>query len=66
MKNWNKLLLETSIRADKPNKPQVIAKAVSDEIDDDAIISGDFGTNTAWVARFIDIREGIKFSVSVL
>jgi pyruvate dehydrogenase (quinone) len=64
MKNWNKLLLETSTRADKPIKPQVIAKAVSDEIDDNAIISVDCGTNTTWAARYIDIRDGMKFSVS--
>ena len=64
MKNWNKLLLETSTRTDKPIKPQVIAKAVSDEIDDNAIISVDCGTNTTWAARYIDIRDGMKFSVS--
>ncbi len=64
MKNWNKLLLEKSTRTDKPIKPQVIAKAVSEEIDDNAIISVDCGTNTTWAARYIDIREGMKFSVS--
>jgi pyruvate dehydrogenase (quinone) len=64
MKNWNKLLLEKSTRADKPIKPQVIAKAVSEEIEDNAIISVDSGTNTTWAARYINIREGMKFSVS--
>ncbi len=64
MKNWNKLLLEKSTRTDKPIKPQVIAKAVSEELEDNAIISVDCGTNTTWAARYIDIREGMKFSVS--
>ncbi len=64
MKNWNKLLLEKGTRTDKPIKPQVVAKAVSEEIDDDAIISVDCGTNTTWAARYIDIRDGMKFSVS--
>ncbi len=64
MKNWNKLLLEKSTRTDKPIKPQVVAKTVSEEIDDDAIISVDCGTNTTWAARYIDIRDGMKFSVS--
>jgi pyruvate dehydrogenase (quinone) len=64
MKNWNKLLLEKSTRTDKPIKPQVVAKAVSEEIEDDAIISVDCGTNTTWAARYIDIRDGMKFSVS--
>ena len=56
--------MKRSTRADKPIKPQVIAKAVSDEIDDNAIISVDCGTNTTWAARYIDIRDGMKFSVS--
>jgi pyruvate dehydrogenase (quinone) len=64
MKNWNRLLEEKSTRADKPIKPQVIAKAVSDELDDNAIISVDCGTNTSWAARYINIRKGMKFSVS--
>ncbi|HEX5519165.1 MAG TPA: thiamine pyrophosphate-dependent enzyme [Candidatus Nitrosocosmicus sp.] len=64
MKNWNKLLLEKSTRTDKPIKPQVVAKVVSEEIDDNAIISVDCGTNTTWAARYIDMREGMKFSVS--
>ena len=55
---------EQSTRNDKPIKPQVIAKAVSDELDDNAIISVDCGTNTSWAARYIYIRKGMKFSVS--
>jgi pyruvate dehydrogenase (quinone) len=64
MKNWNNLLKEQSTRNDMPIKPQVIAKAVSDELDDNAIISVDCGTNTSWAARYINIRKGMKFSVS--
>ena len=64
MKKWNRLMIEQSTRTDKPIKPQVIAKAVSDELDDNAIISVDCGTNTSWAARHIDIRKGMKFSVS--
>jgi pyruvate dehydrogenase (quinone) len=64
MKNWNALMKEQSTRNDKPIKPQVIAKAVSDELDDNAIISVDCGTNTSWAARYINIRKGMKFSVS--
>ena len=64
MKNWNKLMEEQSSRTDKPIKPQVIAKAISDEIEDDAIVSVDCGTNTSWAARYINIRKGMKFSLS--
>ena len=64
MKNWNRLLEEYGTRNDKPIKPQVIAKAVSEELEDNAIISVDCGTNTSWAARYIDLRKGMKFSVS--
>jgi pyruvate dehydrogenase (quinone)/pyruvate oxidase len=64
MKNWNRLMREQSTRTDKPIKPQVIAQAVSDELEDNAIISVDCGTNTSWAARHINIRKGMKFSVS--
>jgi pyruvate dehydrogenase (quinone) len=64
MKNWNKLMEEPSSRTDKPIKPQVVAKAISDEIEDNAIISVDCGTNTSWAARYINIRKGMKFSLS--
>jgi pyruvate dehydrogenase (quinone) len=64
MKKWNRLMREQSTRTDKPIKPQVIAQAVSDELDDNAIISVDCGTNTSWAARYMNIRRGMKFSVS--
>jgi pyruvate dehydrogenase (quinone)/pyruvate oxidase len=64
MKNWNKLLAERSSRTDNPIKPQVIAMIVSEELEENAIVSVDCGTNTSWAARFIDIRQGMKFSLS--
>jgi pyruvate dehydrogenase (quinone)/pyruvate oxidase len=66
MKEWIDLLDRQSKQADKkkPIKPQAIASAVSEELHDNAIISVDSGTNTIWAARFLNIREGMKFSVS--
>jgi pyruvate dehydrogenase (quinone)/pyruvate oxidase len=64
MKNWNKLLKERSSRMDRPIKPQLIADVVSDELEDNAMISTDSGTITTWAARHINIRKGMKFSVS--
>jgi pyruvate dehydrogenase (quinone)/pyruvate oxidase len=64
MKNWNKLLYELGSRSSKPIKPQLVASTLSEELDDDAIISVDSGTNTIWAARYLQIREGMKFSVS--
>jgi len=64
MKTWLVLLQGQSSRTDKPIKPQVIADAVSEELNDNAIVSVDSGTNTVWAARHIKIRKGMKFSVS--
>ena len=64
MVDWNKLMKEQSSRSDKPIKPQAIAEAVSELIEDNAIISVDCGTNTSWAAQYINIRKGMKFSLS--
>ncbi|HEU4605010.1 MAG TPA: thiamine pyrophosphate-dependent enzyme [Nitrososphaera sp.] len=64
MKGWMDLLRERSTRTDRPVKPQVIAAAVSEELKDDAIISVDSGTNTVWAARYLQLRRGMKFSLS--
>ncbi len=64
MKKWASLLKEQGSRTDKPIKPQVIATAVSNELDDDAIISVDSGTNTIWAARYIFVHDKMKFSLS--
>jgi pyruvate dehydrogenase (quinone) len=65
MKNWNKLIKERSSRTDRPIKPQYIADILSDELEDNAIISVDSGTITTWAARHIKLRKGMKFSVLV-
>ena len=64
MKKWNDILVEQSSRVDEPIKPQVIAAAVSNELDDNAIISVDSGINTCWAARFLKMKKGMKFSGS--
>jgi len=64
MKDWFGLLRERSTRPDKPLKPQVAASAVSDELQDNAIVSVDSGTITVWAAQHIMIRQGMKFSLS--
>jgi pyruvate dehydrogenase (quinone) len=66
MKEWTELLDRQIKQTDKkrPIKPQAIANAVSEELQDNAIISVDSGTNTIWAARFLNIRRGMKFSVS--
>jgi pyruvate dehydrogenase (quinone)/pyruvate oxidase len=64
MKKWNDVLKEQSSRVDEPIKPQVIVAAVSDVLDGNTIISVDSGINTCWAARFLKIKNGMKFSGS--
>ena len=64
MEKWNKIMKEQGNRYDNPIKPQVIANAVSEELKDNAIVSVDSGNNTVWAARFLKMRDGMKFSVS--
>ncbi|MGA9171492.1 MAG: thiamine pyrophosphate-dependent enzyme [Nitrososphaeraceae archaeon] len=68
MKKWNDVLHQQSNsntkNKDRLIKPQFIASAVSEELDDNAIVSVDSGTNTIWAARYIQMRKGMKFSVS--
>ncbi|MDC8452421.1 MAG: pyruvate oxidase [Thaumarchaeota archaeon] len=63
MKKWHSLMHSSDPLA-TPIKPQLIAIAVSEELKDNAIISVDSGTNTIWAARHIDIKKGMKFSLS--
>jgi pyruvate dehydrogenase (quinone) len=55
---------QTGSSSIKSIKPQVIAAALSKELEDNAIISVDSGTSTFWAARHINVRNGMKFSVS--
>src|ERR671924_56404 len=64
MRGWMDLLWERSSKTDRPVRPQLVAAAVSEELEDDAIISVDSGTNTVWAARYIQLRRGMKFSLS--
>src|ERR671921_86749 len=69
MKKWNDLLteqsgLKTNAGNSKMVKPQSIAAAVSSKLEDESIVSVDSGTNTLFAARFINLREGMKFSLS--
>jgi pyruvate dehydrogenase (quinone)/pyruvate oxidase len=63
-RRWLEVLETQETREDSPMKPQVVARAVSERLRDDAIISADTGTNTIWSARHMQIREGQMYSVS--
>lgn len=64
MKEWWALMEERGTRTDVPMRPQVPAWNLSPALADDAIICGDSGTVTTWVARQIKLRGKQQFSFS--
>ncbi len=64
MRQWNELMEMRGTRIDLPLKPQVVARALNEFLDHDAIICSDTGTVTTWAARHILIRGDMEFSVS--
>ncbi|MFC0863963.1 thiamine pyrophosphate-dependent enzyme [Sphaerimonospora cavernae] len=64
MREWWALMEARGTRTDLPMKPQVPAWALNDALADDAIVCGDSGTVTTWVARQIRTRRGQLFSFS--
>jgi len=64
MRSWNKLMAERGTRSDKPMKPQVVTYELNKLLDPDAIVITDSGTITTWVARYIEMRGTMQFSVS--
>lgn len=56
MKEWQALMKDRGTRRDMPMKPQVVAWELNKRLAQDAIIAGDSGTTTTWLARYIQIR----------
>lgn len=64
MKDWWELMETRAMRDEVPIKPQRVAWELSKLAKEDAIISGDSGTNTTWIARQFKIKKDQKFSCS--
>ena len=64
MKEWNELMKVRGTRTDMPMKPQVVSYELNKLLDHDAIVSADSGTIATWAARYIQIRDGMQFSLS--
>lgn len=64
MKDWRELMQERGTRTDVPMKPQVVTHHLSKLLDNDAIVSSDSGTIATWSARYIEMRDQMKFSLS--
>jgi pyruvate dehydrogenase (quinone) len=64
MKSWKRLLDQRGTAPDMPMKPQVVVHEVNRLLAPDAIVSSDSGTIATWAARYIDMRDDMKFSLS--
>jgi pyruvate dehydrogenase (quinone)/pyruvate oxidase len=64
MKDWWDLMEERAMQDATPIKPQRVAWELNNLLPDNAIISGDSGTNTTWIARFFKVKRGQQFSCS--
>ena len=64
MRTWRALMEERGTRQDKPMKPQVVAHELNKLVASDVIVTTDSGTITTWIARHLEIRDGMKFSCS--
>lgn len=63
MRDWWALMEERGSVPDRPMKPQVVTWALSQALAKDAIVTGDSGQVTTWIARMM-LREGQRFSFS--
>jgi pyruvate dehydrogenase (quinone) len=57
MSDWNKLLEQVVNTAHSPLRPQMVVRALSDLMANDAVISLDCGANTHFAARCLRLRE---------
>ena len=64
MKEWRSAQEVWENSADVPMKPQRLASELGRRLRDDAIVSVDSGTITAWWARHIFVKDGQMHSVS--
>src|SRR5438876_3554152 len=64
MKEWRDKIHAQAARDDIPMKPQVVTEALNDLLADEAIVSVDCGTVTAFAARYLQMKRGQLFGTS--
>jgi pyruvate dehydrogenase (quinone)/pyruvate decarboxylase len=62
MADWNTLLQAVESTARSPLRPQMVIRALSDLMADDAVISLDCGANTHFAARCIRLKENQRLT----
>jgi pyruvate dehydrogenase (quinone) len=64
MKEWDARIDAEGHSTEKPMRPQVVARVLNELAASNAIICGDSGTNTTWIARYFRIKDDQMFSCS--
>jgi pyruvate dehydrogenase (quinone) len=64
MQDWFKMITWEGTQTSVPMKPQVVAYTLNELAAPDAIITGDSGTNTTWIARHFMMKRNQMFSCS--
>ena len=64
MRRWNTLMEDRASRMTTPMKPQVVFHQLSQQLDDNAIITCDAGTDTTWLSRHVRMRGEMQFALS--
>jgi pyruvate dehydrogenase (quinone) len=64
MKQWDEQMDAECRSTAMPMRPQVVARALQEAAAPDAIITGDSGTNTTWIARYFNLKPGQMYSCS--
>lgn len=64
MQEWNEKMEKEGTNDAKPMKPQVVAHTLEKLAAPNAIITGDSGTNTTWIARNFRLKRNQMFSCS--
>ena len=62
MADWNSLLEQVETTERSPLRPQMVIRALSDLLDDDAVISLDCGANTHFAARCLRLRPNQRLT----
>jgi pyruvate dehydrogenase (quinone) len=62
MADWNSLLERVETTQRSPLRPQMVIRAVSDLLDDDAVISLDCGANTHFAGRCLRLRRNQRIT----
>lgn len=61
---WEKENRASAEVSANPINPQIVFSELSPRLPDNCILSGDAGTATNWLARHLQMRSGMKFSLS--